>query len=451
MSDDDNLCGHWIENLYYFFQPGETFSESKRFYVLHDNDIVYDINDNPLELYILRQKKEPCFIVPCKSFTDEWVKNYYLVWLKDTEFSELRKEGKIVSTKKMNLTQLMFFTLPPPRISFLKIIMKDNVLTIDKGKIPKSLGRNKKFDLLDPKIQLIPQKPSPNEPKFQMDLTPNFPTLKYEKGRKPPGNTFHHGQRKLLLSEIEFLSNINPEKNYIVLYAGAASGDHIPILPFMFPNCYFILFDPSNFSIVPTKKIVIRRSLFDDKIVEEFKNEKVILISDIRQTPEETKTEKEYEEKFEEGVIFDLNLQIAWIKEMQIYSSLLKFRVPFDVEKLTYFNGPKHFQCYAPVHSSEIRLEVIKEEMIVYDRFKYEDQLSFFENIYRPSTFYSEDRFFGRNYDTTREAKVIRKYLEKYRGEKAGVSIVLRYMFSFDEYLGKDLKKKVVPFLIDKR
>jgi hypothetical protein len=69
----------------------------------------------------------------------------------------------------------------------------------------------------------------------------------------------HWGQRKLLLSEIQFLTKYydlfdNNKKKY-VLYVGAAHGIHIPVLSKLFPELNFILYDPSKFRIKENDKI----------------------------------------------------------------------------------------------------------------------------------------------------------------------------------------------------
>jgi hypothetical protein len=60
----------------------------------------------------------------------------------------------------------------------------------------------------------------------------------------------HWGQRKLLLSEIEFLTDWAPlDRDSIVVYAGAAPGTHIAFLAEMFPRLSFVLVDPSEFKV----------------------------------------------------------------------------------------------------------------------------------------------------------------------------------------------------------
>ena len=69
--------------------------------------------------------------------------------------------------------------------------------------------------------------------------------------------SIHMGQRKLLLSEMEFIINYiyppvclqgSSQKNVLIVYAGAAPGIHIPQLVYLFPGIHWVLVDPLPFS-----------------------------------------------------------------------------------------------------------------------------------------------------------------------------------------------------------
>ena len=64
----------------------------------------------------------------------------------------------------------------------------------------------------------------------------------------------HLGQRKLLLTEVNFLTGHGDfSKN--IIYIGAAPGHHIEFLSTLFPNHTFYLYDPRDFSIKQNSKI----------------------------------------------------------------------------------------------------------------------------------------------------------------------------------------------------
>ena len=85
--------------------------------------------------------------------------------------------------------------------------------------------------------------------------------------------TLHWGQRKLLMSEIEFLSSMYVQcasSLPLIVYAGAAPGYHIPFLVELFPCARFVLVDPSTFGILPHERITIRQECFTDAVAREF-------------------------------------------------------------------------------------------------------------------------------------------------------------------------------------
>ena len=72
----------------------------------------------------------------------------------------------------------------------------------------------------------------------------------------------------------------------IVIYAGAAPGNHIPFLSFLFPFVKFICVDPRPFAIQETARIEIQQRMFTDDYAraapQSNSNRLVLFISDIR-------------------------------------------------------------------------------------------------------------------------------------------------------------------------
>lgn len=76
----------------------------------------------------------------------------------------------------------------------------------------------------------------------------------------------HWGQRKLLLSEIEFLTLFS-EPGVTVVYAGAAPGTHTASLARLFPEVHqFVLVDPSPFIAKSSDRIVVRQEYFTAEV-----------------------------------------------------------------------------------------------------------------------------------------------------------------------------------------
>jgi Poly A polymerase regulatory subunit/RNA polymerase Rpb1, domain 2/Pentapeptide repeats (8 copies) len=102
----------------------------------------------------------------------------------------------------------------------------------------------------------------------------------------------HWGQRKLLISEIDFLTDF-AEDDDIVVYAGASPGTHVAVLRLLFPRITFELYDTSKFSSKLYNKVenryfdrlkVCKKYLTPDLAQKRYgdRNSRVLYISDIR-------------------------------------------------------------------------------------------------------------------------------------------------------------------------
>jgi len=203
----------------------------------------------------------------------------------------------------------------------------------------------------------------------------------------------HWGQKKLLLSEIQFLTkvcqklNTKSLKDYAVVYVGAAPGLHFPILYNLFPELIWLLYDPARFSkeasMHPQKqRLKIFNQFFTDETIKHAKqnseNRKILFISDIRLSPDE------------EAVMKDMISQAKWGTDLEADYMLLKYKLPYDDENtilyktntiddlqinpkhiinpnlkaddktLLYLKGDIYIQLFAHIHSIELRLMVEK-------------------------------------------------------------------------------------------
>ena len=92
--------------------------------------------------------------------------------------------------------------------------------------------------------------------------------LKYDQ-KGPMVIGCHNGQRKLLLSEIQFLTyllNFNSDIKYCI-YAGAAPGHKTHLLSKLFPDIKFILIDPNEFNLFIVDKNKYHRNESHSDIV----------------------------------------------------------------------------------------------------------------------------------------------------------------------------------------
>lgn len=207
----------------------------------------------------------------------------------------------------------------------------------------------------------------------QTTMISGLPRKCYYRNALKDCHGFHHGQRKLLIGEIYFISQSfsnyqhtcgSDDKKFVVVYAGAAPGSHIKILANIFPFIEFHCYDPEEFSIQEHKNIHIYLELFTDTIAKQYnmKDKNVLFISDIRSTSRA--------EPNDEIVLANQKDQLRWCQIMQPYQAWLKFRIPFEQKEYKYLNGKVHFQPWAPLESTETRMLVDRKSSLNYKMMK---------------------------------------------------------------------------------
>ena len=248
-------------------------------------------------------------------------------------------------------------------------------------------------------------------------LTDKSPELPYKSRTGEIKFTLKWGQRKLLISEIEFLSdNLTREEKCTVVYAGAAHGTHIEYLSNLFPECKFILIDPSKFTISESNRISIRNEYFTNRTAREFMGKNVYFISDIRSYGFTNIGIEELELRIKS----DMEDQERWHKIMQPRKSLLKFRLPWYEETLEYLNGDVYIQAWSGGTSTETRLVPTKGSK-TWNNKKYANQMYYHNTVSRmlwyPHSVVNHEGL-DHCYDCSTEIYVLGKYLEFRYGEK---------------------------------
>jgi hypothetical protein len=219
---------------------------------------------------------------------------------------------------------------------------------------------------------------------FRLPILGYFPTtLKYrnlEKNSSYKVCRLHHGQRKLMLTEVLYLARYGHLSNTIV-YAGAAPGTHILLLMELFPNHTFILWDPVRFDTrlekLQSDRLELHNTYFTDDSALLYAGSNVIFISDIR-------SEIKGFEAFEEGVKKNNIDQRLWIQIMNPVMNSLKFRIPFTHKgPYQYLDGTVYLQPWAPEHSAETRLVTDGKSERTYDPIMFENELYYYNNVVR--------------------------------------------------------------------
>ncbi len=201
-------------------------------------------------------------------------------------------------------------------------------------------------------------------------------SIVYTDLRKAPTSATHIGQRKLFLTELQFLTDImmlnvmDDTKKMTVVYAGAAPSNHTGYLSDLFPHIKFVLIDPNPFKVhEATPRVLLEKGksgvatdhssqstgVFNqeicqkmlEEVVRDDKNRIFIIndlmtmelahatrqvipehyfISDIR-TNSTSGTERDIPDALD--ILWNCAQQLNWMTVMKPRLSMLKFRHPF--------------------------------------------------------------------------------------------------------------------------
>lgn len=280
------------------------------------------------------------------------------------------------------------------------------------------------------------------------DIKYSLPYLRDIKAK----HNIHNGQRKLFLSELEYLSLCGKGMKYVI-YAGAAPSWKIYYLSLLFPDKKFVLIDPNPFEILyfpseshkkmatkeyiryldaqkpetwipringePETHIHIINDYYSMKTSEHLKTlMPALFISDIRTSDDEFPSDLE--------IMWNSSQQINWVAILKPKFYMLKFRVPyshdrfvpqayqtedFDYSKalgidfmkineeknrFVYLTGDIYLQDWAGNKSTEMRLigKLSPEGKIItrdYNKTEFEEKLFYFNTVCRPFGYYSNE------------------------------------------------------------
>lgn len=256
-------------------------------------------------------------------------------------------------------------------------------------------------------------------------LDPNAPRLPYKLYDKDLDVRelikVHHGQRKLLMNEIEFLLIGLPKiktKEKIVLYVGAASGQHHIILQKMFPDVKFILYDGNKFhsDIKKLPKYHFYEELFTHEDAKNYKKmgKSILFISDIRR---DVKNEEGSEKEDDKIIWEDMTWQKDWVKIIRPVMCMLKFRLTYNKLKRKYLSGDLYLQPWVGKTSTELRLITNNyDNEIEYDEEMYEEIVHYHNVVIRRMYYEHNYTCLCHCYDCRSEAYILDKYFKEFHG-----------------------------------
>ena len=252
---------------------------------------------------------------------------------------------------------------------------------------------------------------------FSRLLPPDAPREKYRRRNREVKSVIHWGQRKLLLTEIEFLT-LHGVPGATVVYAGAAPGTHTKYLVDLFPELKFVLVDPAPFSskLKEGPTCCFRQELFTDELAREFTRlDNILFICDIRSCDRSLMSEHEYEHQIQQ----DMQTQQRWHDIIKPIKSMLKFRLPWTSDQTEYLAGDVYLQAFGPITTTETRLIPYGHSRVMWDHKKYEEQMFYFNTVTRVARYPHEmpvglaGHGLDYCYDCRSEVEILTQYLHK--------------------------------------
>jgi cap2 methyltransferase len=277
---------------------------------------------------------------------------------------------------------------------------------------------------------------------FERVLKDDAPKAVYYSRKDEPKSVVHWGQRKLLMSEIEFIQMcLTPlGQRVVVIYAGAAPGTHVAILSEMFPEHRFVLVDPAVFHPklkVDGDRIITINALFSDELAQALKAEyaewTVLFICDIRSSDHTRAVGDEDEARIK----IDMEAQARWHRLIRPFMSMLKFRLPYSAGTTTYLDGQIYLPVWGPPCTTECRLIVDTDAGEKdYDNIDHERKMFFFNTTTRPALYDHGIRGCGIDhcYDCKAEIGILRNYLG---GRKATNKDIAKYSESISKKISR--------------
>lgn len=243
--------------------------------------------------------------------------------------------------------------------------------------------------------------------------------MTYEDAKKRAkwvSKNLHLGQLKLFFTELFFLTMHAKDGNKI-LYVGAANGYHIGKLAELFPKLSFDLWDPGKFEVKSSNNIKIYNKFFTDETANQYVTEgsNILFICDIRTLKIKSYTKNKENEKIDELISDDMQMQEKWVQIIKPIYAYLKFRLPYSDKKFKYLQGPIYLQPYVGL-STETRLMTNNYfTYIEYDSLEYDEKIAYF------------------NFFTRQEVKSIKwaKLMDKYNVYNIWDNIFALYITQF--------------------
>ena len=268
-----------------------------------------------------------------------------------------------------------------------------------------------------------------------MLITETIPEIVYTSKNKPGIrdniNNYKSGQRKLLITEIQFLT-LYSHLSTTVVYVGSAPGHHLNILIGLFPNIKkWIFFDPSETRVKEGVDIEVHKRKFTIEDAIAYCDHKPLFISDIRgyETQNMGKVPIDYADS---TIQADMDLQKEWVNKGQFVMSSLKFRLPWKSGIYTkYFGGLLYTTPWLGEYSPELRLFTTGKTYKQYEHKKIDNQMYWYNTVKRREIFQElkDKNYLQVDYDQLLECQIVRDYLQQIQKKNESSLDSLTYLF----------------------
>lgn len=227
--------------------------------------------------------------------------------------------------------------------------------------------------------------------------------------------TEHWGQRKLLVTEIEFLTQFARNGKYLVIYIGFSQGLYINYLCDLFPNVDFVLIGTRQITCEKSSRVQIRSGeLIDDWIKLYSKSDKnLLLICDIHTFGPR--------KDMDECIQRDLENQISWHSKLKPIASLLTFRLSRSQSTTKFLQGDVVLGPWTSRRTIDYRFVTVQHaELTTYDNKRMLSAFSYFQNVIR-TQYYEHDiddsnsEGLDHCYDCRAEINILYQYLIKFK------------------------------------
>jgi hypothetical protein len=228
--------------------------------------------------------------------------------------------------------------------------------------------------------------------------------------RREKKSVRYNNQRKLLLSEMEFLMTY-AEQGDLVLYRGTSSVKRIHYLSTLFPHVKFLIVDSATAMHQSAHNVEYLSVQFNASIANAYSTMNVLFICDMS-------AKVDLDCNFESVETFnksDMDEQMKFHLTLKPKKSLLRFRLPFSPGQTEYLDGTLYLPVYGRPSTTETRLVPYGTETKVYDHTKYEEQMFYFNTDNRVSYYHMEcDTWVTGHdncYDCASAAFIVSRYL----------------------------------------